>query len=1088
MPLVTFFTGTVDDREEAITGKGILSRLAHVCSSRPKTVLVLWLVGIVYLFFAGQNGATSLENSDILISGTKSAKAVELEKKYFGESQSLVVLLKGDSKALDKYGPKTVQQIDRIKEVSVLSPWSQNAPGLLRPKESQALLVLQVAQPMDVTGMKTIPSIRRKMNKVLPNSVSSHVTGSAALNVEMNKVGFKAAKDSEKLAIPVLLVILLLVFRSPIAALIPALLGFSVITCGGGMIALLSRVISIDAMATTMMSMMGLALGIDYSLLIVSRFREEFAAGRSMEEALEKTAATAGRTVMFAGLVLILAMLASLWIAPGDMMMSATAGVLGAAFLAMVGSATLLPALLSVLAPYLERWRIGRKSPKTQVSTVIKRLIKRPVVTTAAVLIPLLILSSPALGLEIGAPAATALPEGNIVKRDFEEIRDTVGSGWAALFTVIAVSEDGPMSKKERLSKLDKFQKKLAKEEGVGSVLGPAALNKQSRKLQKASKDLSSGRESISNLEKGLTDAQRGMGGLRKGLAKASGGAESLEQGLGKSLEGSQSLQGAVDDSTSGSKKLQDSIADARAGAKKIASASKEVEKGSAQVKDASKDFSAELAGGRDNLEGLRKASADATNELTLALAALDRTSAATKSDPQFAEAYQRAATALGTLTGQHPKSGRQQRSGYYGMESSIARATEQNIAASKEADNLASGATDLYSGVIDLRKGTDSLISGMDDIYSGSGSLTSGLEKTRVGTGEASSGTGTLKEGAGQLASQLGDGYTQSAGLEYGLERMSDDVGQYQTSHESSGTAEQQSKMANSGYFLLAGIDSGDSRGKESASFALNWEEGGSSSRIMVVPGSGNTAEDNAVAGPQVMTNLDKLNTRLNNMTPKLAKDIKADTAVGGRGAVLNEFVKKMKNQLFPLLMTLILVAFIILTVVFRSPLLAFKAILLNMLTVGAAFGVLQLVSSGSDPLIGGPGYLNPISVSGVLTIVFALSIDYEVFLITRMREGYLKTGTTDGAIAYGLDHTARVVTGAAAIMIGVFIAFSLSDYMSLREFGVGLTVAVFLDATAVRLVLLPATMRLFGRANWWMPKWLDKILPNVAVEGGVK
>ncbi len=1005
------------------------------------------------------------------------------------------MLLKGNQKSIDRFGPRAAKRLDKVKSVSVLSPWSPNAPDLLRPKKSQALLVLQVSRPIEAAGSETLPAIRKELDKALPQSVTSHVTGSAALNTEMNRIGFKAARDSEKLAAPFLLIILLLVFRSPIAALIPAVLGFFVITSGGGVIALMSRMVGIDAMATTMMSMMGLALGVDYTLLIVSRFREELAAGRSKEEALEKTAATAGRTVMFAGIILILAMLATLWVAPGDMMVSATAGVLGAAVIAMFASATLLPALLSLLAPYLERWRIGRKSPKAQVGTLVKRLIKRPVLTTVAVLVPLLILSSPAIGLDVGAPAATALPEGNKVREDFIKIKREVGSGWAASFTVLAVSKDGPLTEEARLATLDEFQKKLARKDGIGTVLGPAALNEQSKKLQKTSKDLSKQRKDLDKLEGGLGEAESGVGDLRKGLTEASSGAESLEQGLSASLDGTLELKSALDKTATGSRELEGSIAEARDGAKKIASAADDVEKGSAQVKDASKDFADELAGGRGSLDSLRKASSDATNELSLALAALDRTTAATKSDPEFAIAYERAATALGTLTGQHPKTGQQPESGYYGMESSIARATEQNIAASKEAANLASGATDLHVGVAELGKGTDSLVSGLDKIYTGSGSLTSGLDESREGTGDLNAGNQTLvggasslKEGAGRLAGELGEGHTQSAGLESGLEQMAGNVGQYNSSQESGGTAQQQENMAKSGYFILAGIDGGDKDEQESAAFALNWDEGGSASRIMVILGSGEGEKTDLGAGPKVMKNLDVFNAWLNSQTPKLADDLNAQTAVGGRGAVLNEFVKRMKDRLIPMLITLILVALIVLTLVFRSPLLALKAVVLNLLTVAAAFGVLELVSSGNSPLIGGPGYLNPISVSGVLTIVFALSIDYEVFLITRMREGYLRTGTTDGAIQYGIDHTARVITGAAAIMIGVFIAFGLSEYMSLREFGVGLAVAVFLDATAIRLILLPATMRLFGRANWWMPKWLDKILPNVAVEGGAK
>ncbi len=1074
---------------------GLLSRVSSACASRPKLILVVWVLIAVLLAIFGRGGASSLETSDILIDGTKSSNAIELEKSHFGESQSLAVLLDGNPAQVNRYGPRAVKRLDRLQGVSVLSPWSPNAPDTLRPKKGQALLVLQVGRAYDITGKVTVPAVRKQLRDLLPESMNSYITGNAAIANELNRVGFNAAKESEKVAAPLLIIILLLVFRSPVAAFIPGVLGFAVIICGGGVVSILSRLIAVDAMATLMMSMMGLALGVDYSLLIVSRFREELAAGHSKDEALERTASTAGRTVMFAGLILIFAMLAALLIAPGNMMTSSTVGVMGATIIAMAGAATLLPALLFIFAPYLERWRLGRKSSKAPVSHIIKRLIRKPAVATVAILIPLLALSTSAFGLELGAPAVNALPDGNSFRAEYEEIKKEIGGGWSALFTVIAVSKDGPITEKRRLAKLDKFQKKVARQEGVGTVLGPAGLNKQSKKLQRAADNLSEQRKDLDKLEGGLGEAESGVGDLRKGLSEASSSADRLERGLNKSLGGTLELQSALNDSTAGSRKLKKSITEARDGAKKIATSAEEVERGSTQVMDASKDFSDELAAGKQDLEGLRQASADATNELALALAALDRTTAATKYDPEFAVAYERAATALGTLTGQHPKTGQRPESGYYGMESSIARATEQNIAASKEASNLASGATDLHGGVAELGKGTDSLLSGLSKIYTGSGSLTSGLEETREGTGDLNAGNHTLvgganslKEGASRLAGELGEGHTQSAGLQSGLEQMTSDVGQFNSSQASSGTAGQQEKTMKSGYFLLAGIDGGDVDDQESAAFALNWNEGGSASRIMVVPGGDDAVVEQVDAGPQDMRELNQLNKRLNRMVPSLARDLNADTAVGGRGPVLTDFIETANRTILPLIATLVVVALLLLTVVFRSPLLAVKAVVLNLLTLGAALGVLVLVSTGESPLIGGPGFLDPISLIGIITVVFALSIDYEVFLITRMREGYLLTGTADGAIRYGIDHTARVITGAAAIMIGVFFAFGLADFMTVRALGVGLSVAIFLDATVVRLILLPATMRLFGRANWWMPKWLDRLLPNVSVEGSAQ
>jgi len=202
-----------------------------------------------------------------------------------------------------------------------------------------------------------------------------------------------------------------------------------------------------------------------------------------------------------------------------------------------------------------------------------------------------------------------------------------------------------------------------------------------------------------------------------------------------------------------------------------------------------------------------------------------------------------------------------------------------------------------------------------------------------------------------------------------------------------------------------------------------------------------------------------------------RLARQTGTVARVGGPAAYLQDFDARTHGRLGLLVLALAGVTYLVLVAVLRSVLLPALAVGLNLLTVAAAFGVLVLLFQGSAPL-GGPGFVDAIMVSGVFSVVFGLSIDYEVFLLARMREGYALTGSTSEAIAYGLRRTASVVTGAALIMTGVFVAFALSPITSMRQLGVGLSVAVLLDATLVRLVLLPAAIRLFGRASWWFPR----------------
>jgi RND superfamily putative drug exporter len=168
----------------------------------------------------------------------------------------------------------------------------------------------------------------------------------------------------------------------------------------------------------------------------------------------------------------------------------------------------------------------------------------------------------------------------------------------------------------------------------------------------------------------------------------------------------------------------------------------------------------------------------------------------------------------------------------------------------------------------------------------------------------------------------------------------------------------------------------------------------------------------------------------------------------------------------------------------VLRAIPLAALAVGLNLATVGVAFGVLTLLFEvPADLPLGGRHYVDAVGATMIFGIIFGLSIDYAVFLLTRMREHYDENGDNAAAIEFGLEKTARVITGAAAIMMAVFIAYAGAPIATVSQLGIGLTVAVILDATVVRIVLLPALMLLMGDRVWWIPKSLDRVLPRFDV-----
>ncbi len=185
----------------------------------------------------------------------------------------------------------------------------------------------------------------------------------------------------------------------------------------------------------------------------------------------------------------------------------------------------------------------------------------------------------------------------------------------------------------------------------------------------------------------------------------------------------------------------------------------------------------------------------------------------------------------------------------------------------------------------------------------------------------------------------------------------------------------------------------------------------------------------------------------------------------------------------------SVIAVSFLLLMMVFRSIAVPLKAAVMNLLSIGGAYGVLVAVFQwgwGAELLgLEGPTPITSIIVVIMFPILFGLSMDYEVFLISRIREEYDRIGDNAEAVARGLAGTGRVITSAALIMMVVFLSFVASPIPSLKMLGLGLAVAILIDATIVRMVLVPAAMALLGKANWWLPAWLDRILPQVSIEG---
>ena len=320
---------------------------------------------------------------------------------------------------------------------------------------------------------------------------------------------------------------------------------------------------------------------------------------------------------------------------------------------------------------------------------------------------------------------------------------------------------------------------------------------------------------------------------------------------------------------------------------------------------------------------------------------------------------------------------------------------------------------------------------------------------------------------------SGLAGGYRRSYPLQAGLRRAAASAAPLQ--RETTQLHRISPGFFRSGYLALAAIDGAPPARRALAGEAIDVSHGGQAARLLVIPTAGFDTAGSREVGSRLLADAAALG-RAGGMR----------TGVSGGAATLNDYAAATKARLPLVIGAIVAITFLMLVAILRAPLLAALTVALNLVSVGAAIGVVSLVCKlpAGYPL-GGHPYIDTVGAAAIFGVTFGLSIDYAVFLLARMRERYEAGGDNAAAITYGLEKTAGVITGAAAIMAAVFISFATAPVATVSQMGVGLTVAILLDATVVRIVLLPALMLLLGERVWRVPPLLDRVLPRLNVHG---
>jgi RND superfamily putative drug exporter len=1087
-----------------------LARTGSLITRRPRRIIAAWLVVVGLLTTIGLGLEDELSIRADFIDGTAAARGRQIVTQEFGGENAVVVLLRGPEARIEAQGKRLEQRLEAIPDALVLSPWAAGTSiDGLHPRPGAAALVVNVRSGAEAGLLDILPIVRRGIADTVRSPVRASVAGSPAIFESLQSATERSVELGQWIAIPALFLVLLLVFRSVLAAVAPVVIGGAVVAASRGVLDLLGAFVHLDSVALGVMGMMGLALGVDYSLLVVSRFREEVRGGSDISEAVQSTVAATSRTVLMAGSGLSLAMLVAAQVLPGEMITSVAIAVIATSALSVLSAMFVAPALLMVVGAKLDRWSLPqRRGGEGWAMRWSKRLSARPGLVAVPLVFLLVFASAWALTLDTGFATVALLPEGDRGRQSQEVVQHELGPGWVSPLEIVMADRSGPVTTSKRLRALADFQHHLERDPGVATMTGFAGLERTTRQLDRFEEGLFAQQRGSAKLSRGLSKVHEGANLNTSGLQRAAdgasrlgsalsathGGAAALAKGIGSAGGGSNRLASGLSDASGGSGKVADGTANASEGAGRLSEGLERASNKTEQIQRTASSLESTMRTGEQRSDEVGASIGTVDARLLATREALQRMTVG-RDDPEFAAALEGVEAAALSLTGIDPVTGQETEgnesvaAGLRGLRGQFDLGLYLSEHLSKKGEEATDGVTKLTKGsaklddgLAKLSKGSERLSEGIAKLAEGGRALPPGLGRLQQGAERLTSGLGQVEQGAGGLANGLGSGAQKStllAGalgkLDKGVERSRGEPGNSKLDR----LHRRSPGLFDSGYFFLASLDGSHPSQRQQAGFLISLERGGSAARMLVIPRF--EPSDSRAAATR---------DRLEDDAAALARETGTEVVVGGVTPAQLDIDAAFRSAGPHARLALALVTMLILFLVVRSLLVPVLAALLNLLTLAATFGFLALLFDGS--LLGGPGYVDVAVIPATIMVVFGLAIDYEVFIFARMREEYLRTGSPEAAVANGLAQTAPVVTGAAIIMIIVFLAFAISPFATMRNFGVAQAIGVAIDAFLIRLIIVPALMRWMGPWAWWTPRWLERMLPGadndaapVAVEG---
>lgn len=1062
-------------------------KLARWSIRHPRVALSAVVVLAAVLTLIGSGISDRLSPTITIVSGTESSRAQHLADTKFGPSVLVPVLLEGPQKQLDTQGPTLVKKLAAQPDIRVLSAWDGGDTGKqLRPADDKAMIVASVAkteQQMVDDGQGQVDEI---VDSVVHGGVKAYVTGQPTLDLAVRDAAISSTREAVLLAIPLLFLALLLILRAPIAAFGLTLLGGMTALSAFGAVTLLANVVDVDAITLALGTMTGLGLGVGYGLLVYRGWREFTVDGHEAPaEAAVDAVGSAGRGVLIGGTALVLALVVATILGPSEILISIGIAPVIGGILAMGGAVVAVPAAVTIWGERLQAFSFP--APRFVVAGWHRltggesSVIRHAVPAGAAATLLLAVLALPVLHLDTGPPSVQQLNADDSARVAFERVGVVMGPGWATPYNILVASTGAPITNAATLKQLDAYQAKIAKDPAVASVIGPGAISATSgdlavlpRKLRESTKLLKGGKKDLGKLQAGLGLAGSGAKQLKSGLGDAASGAEQLQSGSGQAQGGAGQLRGGLGQARAGaakitagltvaldaSRKLRDGSAAALAGSQKVAGglgqAVTPVKEGAPVVRKMADDVAASSQAVQ-SATGATQETAAALDQAASQLAAIP----GVKDDPN----YQAAVASVNAA-----------KSSAGGATSTLAGASSQLQSAAGVADAFAgqvaslssglqqlyAGSTALEAGIGQLKDGNTALASGIDKLAGGGKELTTGVTSLRDGAAQLENGLGQLTTGAGTLSSGLSEGQGPTGQLVSGLGQLEAGVAKFRGDLPSATDLERLQRespgLFNSGYFVLAALSGAQPADRNQATFAVNLEKGGSAGQIVVV-----SKDDSASAATQ------ELGVRLRDGADAFAAKTDLQVAVGGPAGNLTDFNSEISSRIMPVVIGTAIATILLLILLLRAIPIPIVAVLWDLLAAAATFGVLTVLYGGDDPLLGGPGYIDPMTIIGLFAGVFGITMVHETALLERARERFVETGDAEGALRDGLDRTAVAATGVAVALIVAAVPFAFTSLATIRQFGIGLAVVNLLDALIVRPVLLPASAELLGRFGWW-------------------